>query len=1009
MSASTERFPSIGGPAPPLVGREVEGVLLNEQLAEAAAGHGRVVIIGGEAGIGKTTLARSAMRAAHDRGVKVLTGQCYDLTATPPYGLWLDLAADYRPEADLPALPPLLATRDFASLTSQLELFDQVRTLFAQATSVCPLLVVLEDVHWADPASLELLGHIGQHLVGWRLLLAITYRVDELTCRHPFYQQLPALVRESEGLRIDLKRLGTEALGTLVADRYTLSALDHDRLVAYLTQRADGNPFFAIELLHALEEEETGGLERRGEGWELGGLDRVVMPPLVRQVIDGRVARLGEATREPLAVAAIIGQNVPLDLWADVAGLDEEALLAIVKDAVAAHIFVAAPDGLRVRFVHALTREALYESVLPPRRRALHRRVADALIDRAGGDPDAIAYHLQQAGDPRAPEWLIRTGERAQRALAWLTAWDRFVAAADLLAEMPGEEQTRAHLLYRCGRLRRYSDPAQGIASLTEAARLAEVVDDKVLAAEAIYSRGLLRCFSDDWRLGVAEMVTGVERLEALSVDVGRQCLTTANWMADALPAIELAASTAIDPAANMLLELGVNYRHGSLPWFFAASGRLGEAQSTVDAFLDQVAGIEAGPLVLANIGHAHFGLGMVHAAHGEPERAREAFARARAIYERFDHHAVIAFVYLTELRDVLLPYCTTDLDERRRYVDEAQLALARAGGAFSSTDLPRRAQLRLCYLEGRWTDAQESVPEDPAFGKYVLRREITGGLAPIAYYQNRTDQIWEHIRSLLPSGPGSEPGSALLLDALLLQRFAAGLALDAGHVDLARAWMEANDRWLTWSGAHLGRAENRIAWARLHWANGEPTRAHALADEAIRIAATPRQPFALLAAHRLRGELATASGEVAVAERELRAALTLADACAAPFERALTIIALAELRATAGRTGDALTLLTQAREVCDPLDARRALARINALTARWTNGVSAGEPPAGLTPRELDVLRLVAEGLTDAEVADRLFISPRTVGQHLRSVYGKLDVSSRAGATRFAVEHGLT
>src|SRR5262249_21668389 len=205
-----------------------------------------------------------------------------------------------------------------------------------------------------------------------------------LTRLHPFYRQRPALVREAGGLRLDLRRLDGDALGDLVAGRFALPPADTARLVAYLERHAEGNPFFATELLRALQEELR--LRPTGEGWSLAALDRVVMPSLLRQVIDGRVARLGEETRQPLAIAAVIGQEVALDLWAAVAGLGDEELLAIVEQAVEAHLLEAAPDGTRVRFVHALTREALYEGVLPPRRRLWHRQVEEVLA--AGANPD---------------------------------------------------------------------------------------------------------------------------------------------------------------------------------------------------------------------------------------------------------------------------------------------------------------------------------------------------------------------------------------------------------------------------------------------------------------------------------------------------------------------------------------------------------------------------------------------------------------------------------------------
>ena len=230
------------------------------------------------------------------------------------------------------------------------------------------------------------------------------------------------------------------------------------------------------------------------------------MPSLLRQVIDGRVARLGEATRKALAIAAVIGQEVPLALWAEVAELGDEALLDVVEQAVEAHLLEAERDGTRVRFVHALTREALYEGVLPPRRRVWHRRVAEALLASADPDPDAVAYHLQQAGDPRAWEWLVKAGDRAQRAYAWVTAAERLQAAAALLEGVEGEERTWCRLACRIGYLKRFSDPPGAIAVIEVAERAAARIGDAVIAAELACARGGLLCYSDRFRAGCAEM-----------------------------------------------------------------------------------------------------------------------------------------------------------------------------------------------------------------------------------------------------------------------------------------------------------------------------------------------------------------------------------------------------------------------------------------------------------------------------------------------------------------------
>jgi predicted ATPase len=459
-------------------------------LSIAIAGQGGIVLLSGEAGIGKTSLARKLAREAASLGVCVLAGNCYDLTNTPPYGPWLDLLADYRPDGDLPPPPATVAGGVLARVTDQAALFAEFRRFFEELGETRPALIVLEDLHWADAASVELLRHVAPHFRRWPILLLITYRVDELTRTHPLYRQLPALMRDTDGLRLDLKRLDPPALRTLVAARYDLAEADEARLTTYLAHHAEGNPFFATEILRAVEEE--GQLAQTTGRWALGELDRVAVPSLVRQVVDERIARLGETTRRLLAIAAVIGQEIPLALWARLAEVDEDALLTVVEHASAAHVLEAPRDGESVRFVHAITREVMYESILPPRRRNWHRRVAEALMVDARPDPDAVAYHLQQADDPRAWEWLERAGERAQRAYAWLTAVDRFRAAADLLVDVDGAERARSRILYRVTRLARFSYPAAAIGDVDEVARLAARMGDAVLAAETSYHRGVL-------------------------------------------------------------------------------------------------------------------------------------------------------------------------------------------------------------------------------------------------------------------------------------------------------------------------------------------------------------------------------------------------------------------------------------------------------------------------------------------------------------------------------------
>jgi DNA-binding CsgD family transcriptional regulator len=239
------------------------------------------------------------------------------------------------------------------------------------------------------------------------------------------------------------------------------------------------------------------------------------------------------------------------------------------------------------------------------------------------------------------------------------------------------------------------------------------------------------------------------------------------------------------------------------------------------------------------------------------------------------------------------------------------------------------------------------------------------------------------------------------------MQRVAAALALDAGDAPLAREWLAAHDRWLAWNEAVLGRAEGEALWGQYHRQSGDTAQAFVHAERALAHASEPRQPLALLAAHRLLGELHTDAGDFDAAQAHLDTSLALADACAAPYERAQTLLALAALHGAHGDTAQASAPLDEAASICTTLGARSALARIAALRDSLTDAPSPAYP-AGLSAREVEVLRLVAQGMTDRQVAEQLFLSPRTVNQHLRSIYNKLGVSTRAAATAFAYDHRL-
>jgi DNA-binding CsgD family transcriptional regulator len=410
-------------------------------------------------------------------------------------------------------------------------------------------------------------------------------------------------------------------------------------------------------------------------------------------------------------------------------------------------------------------------------------------------------------------------------------------------------------------------------------------------------------------------------------------------------------------------------------------------------------------------VGHAEAleGRGYAWAGLGRPEEAARALAAARDAYRAAQHHEMVAETGRNALAWVVLPYFADRLSERRRVLAEVEDAEARVAGMVS--DRPRHYARRALLLpEGRWAEAADLAAVARARG--ICHKWLMGTvlLARLAREQGDRDLGRRLVREALPDGPASEPGDSHFLYLLSLQRVAADLALDADDLTTARAWLAAHDRWLAWAGAVLGRAEGALGWAACHRASGDLAAARRHAEAALSHASEPRQPLALLAAHRLVGELETQAGRHAEADVELNAALALADGCAVPYERALTLLARGELRAAGGRTDEARALLDEARAICVPLGAQPALARADTLAADLARGQprAARYDPARLSPRETEVLRLLAAGRSNKEIAATLGMSVRTAERHIANLYMKIDAAGRAEAIAFAHRLGL-
>ena len=386
------------------------------------------------------------------------------------------------------------------------------------------------------------------------------------------------------------------------------------------------------------------------------------------------------------------------------------------------------------------------------------------------------------------------------------------------------------------------------------------MVHDRTLAADARYSRGLLRCYADDFRLGLEELAAGVTALEALPIDEAFPSGTTSAWFADSLPAKEIAGNADFDSGAIQLGTLGVNHRRGTLPLFFAAGGRLAEAQTIAESFLAQATHVpQAGELVLSATGHAYQGLAIAHACLAVPTRpARHSPRPARST----PRSTIMRSSPSPCLPSSKTSFCPTyrptypsadDLPQRRR-------KRCREPGVRCRPIFPRAAPGWACSSsrgDGRKPARLPPTPRPTATTTYVARC-IASSPNWRATRMN-PELVRAHVGSLLPEGPTTEPGGCVFADGLFCQRLAADLELDHGNLAAALDWLTANDRWLAWNGSVFGRACNRNCLDPLLSGIGRYCARSRLCAEALRAASQPDQPLARITAHRLIGELAGA------------------------------------------------------------------------------------------------------------------------------------------------------
>jgi DNA-binding CsgD family transcriptional regulator len=978
----------------PFVGREVELAALAADLDSAAAGRGGVVLVAGEPGIGKTRLAEELATQATTRGVLVLWGRCWEGEGAPAFWPWVQVVRTYVQDGDpavlrrvmgagaadiaqvVPAvrdrLPELPAPPPVEPEAARFRLFDSLASFLRAAAARRPLLLVLDDLHWADAPSLALLRFLGQELEGVGLLVVGIYRHTEVGRDHPLLGTLADLSRGQHHRRLLLGGLDQQQVASFVG---LVAGVEPSlRLAAAVHQQTDGNPFFVTEVVRLLASQGRLGHAEAGSPALAVGL-----PEGVRAVVAQRLGRLSDGCRQILEVAAVLGRDFELRALQPASGLEGDRVLVLLEEAEAARVVVAVPGGLgRWRFAHALVREVLYESLPAARRIRLHARVGEVLEALYVGDPRPhlaeLAHHFVAAAPggevARAVRVATAAGRRALELLAWEDAADLFehALAALELTERPDQHQ-RCQLLLAVGEARMAaSNVAAARAAYQQAGQLAK----RIGAAELLARTGL----------GMGLLVTSgmVDRVEVGLLEEALAALGEADSRLRARVLARLARALVFAPQIERRLAL--------------SKQAVGLARRLDD------------PATLAAVLYDHH---QTISGLDRAELARERPAVASEVVELADRLGDRAMALrglglrgndLLELGD--LASFDTDLAaaeqtarELRQLHYQWQLPLARACRAL---------------LAGRFTQAEELAAQGLAIGRRAGNQEVEvyylGTLGSLRLMQGRFAETVERYQDLAARYPAL---------ATLRAGLAAALA-EAGRTEEARAEAErlaadnlaAVPRDLGWS---LSLALLALACHQLdHTEHAAKVRQllESYADRNITLARIG----------------ALCLGPAAYYLGLLDLTLDQPERAVGRFEHAATLAARIQSRPMVARSreGQARALLALARPG-DRQEAAALLAEV-AATARELGIHGLGERasallkelatpaptwPAGLTGREVEVLRLIAAGHSNRAIAQALFISPNTVLRHVSNIFTKTGVANRAEAAAYATRHGLT
>jgi class 3 adenylate cyclase/DNA-binding CsgD family transcriptional regulator/tetratricopeptide (TPR) repeat protein len=976
---------SSGGRA--FVGRERALDNLLEGLDDAVARSGRVFLVGGEPGIGKTRLAEEFAARAITRGARVVWGRCWEAGGAPAYWPWIQSLRSLLANIDLDEivalggadphlvqilpelqsrLPDLPDVSSVSPESARFDLFVAVSRLLESATRDQPLVVILEDLHSADASSLMLLRFVSESASEHRLVLMGTYRDIELTKDHPLTATLPELLRAPGAARVSLGGLTEPDVGRLIEAMPTLQSTPD--LVATVHDKTDGNPLFVQEYLRLLDSERRLTQDSATGGWPI--------PEGVRDVIGRRLDHLSPSCIEMLTVASVAGREFAVEVLQRATGQDGDGVLGSLQDAISARLVEQAHDDPgRLRFAHALIRDTIYDQLPSSERCRRHAEVAAALesafVADAGPFVAELAHHFFEAGplgdQAKTLEYATIAGSRAVSSLAYEEAVRLFRMALRPLQDWPDERRRCEALVLLGDAQARAGDQSGSKESFLAAAAIATRIDDPELLARSAMGYG--------GRFPWARAGTDRELIPLL-----RRALDTLPTDDDPLRArllARLAGALRDEPSPEPRSSLGAEA--------VAMARRIGDPDTLTYTLLGWWGAALMGPDERDRQQAVADELDELAHRTGDRE------LRCNAAWVRYHYSMTQADIWEARKEQALQAELAAELRQspQRWYSGVFGTALALQDGRF--------AEAR--DLIG-WAEAigREAMPWDAhlswLFAQFNVRRE-QGGLAGLEH----------ELRGAVTTYAGYRSVRCMLVTLLL----------DAGRGNEARGLFEqlAIDDFPFPKDAEWLFVMSVLAVAAVDL--DDLPRAAILYDKLVSYAGL----VALAACEtsegpvdRPLGMLARALGRYDDAVRHFEDAIAICHRMGARPWAAHSEHAYAAMLAARNEPGDlqrAMERASVARDAAVDMSMTVLAARAEALLADLgARPTSADRRDVGLTRREQEVAALVAEGLSNRQIAEHLFVSERTAEAHLQHIFTKLGFSSRSQVAAWAVREGL-